>query len=120
VAATSERKSQAKTQDAFGRQVRALRDERQWTQARLAEQSGLDVSYISQIERGRRDPSLSSLRALAQAFSLTLPELFSEEQPTAHEAGARTLTAELEGIPADSLAVVLEIVRLVRKLNPPA
>lgn len=119
MAATNTRKSQGKAQDAFGRRIRSLRDDRQWTQARLAEQSGLDVSYISQIERGRRDPSLTSLRSLAQAFSLKLSELFCDEVPVPHETAARVLAAELEGLPAESLAVVLEMVRLARKLRPP-
>jgi transcriptional regulator with XRE-family HTH domain len=118
VAAASRKPPKDKVQDAFGRRIRALRDERQWTQAQLAEHSGLDVSYISQIERGRRDPSLSSLRALSRAFSLRLPEFFSEDGPAPHEVTARTIAAELEGLPAEVLPVVLEVVRQLRKLLP--
>jgi len=116
--AAPRRKPKDKAQDAFGRRIRTLRDERQWTQAQLAEHSGLDVSYVSQIERGRRDPSLTSLRALAGAFSLRLPEFFAEDGPPPHETVARTIAAELEGLPAEVLPVVLEMVRLTRKLIP--
>ena len=40
------------------------------TQAELAERADLDVSYVSQLERGLRDPSLSSIEAVAGASAV--------------------------------------------------
>ncbi len=113
MAATTARRSPDEALGAFGKRVRALREERQWTQAQLAEHGGLDVSYVSQIERGRRDPSLTSLRSLARAFALTLPELFADEGPAPHEMTARLLAAEIEALPVEVLPVVVQVVRLV-------
>lgn len=41
--------------------IREYRKKRKLTIKELAELSGMSISYISQIERGEIDPSLSSL-----------------------------------------------------------
>ena len=58
-----------------GRNVRAARVERGMTQERLAEVSGFSQQYISDLERGRRNPTIVSLYELAQALSVTPIEL---------------------------------------------
>ena len=62
---------------AFGRRVRELRLNRELSQEQLAERSGLHWTYISGIERGRRNPGLNNLGRLASALSVTLPELLT-------------------------------------------
>lgn len=59
----------------FGARLRTLRKARAWTQEQLAERSRLSTEYISGIENGRRDPSLSSLRKIARGFGMALSEL---------------------------------------------
>jgi transcriptional regulator with XRE-family HTH domain len=54
-----------------GRNVRAARVERGMTQERLADVSGFSQQYISDLERGRRNPTIVSLYELAQALSVT-------------------------------------------------
>ncbi|MCY4157416.1 MAG: helix-turn-helix transcriptional regulator [Gammaproteobacteria bacterium] len=41
--------------------IRAIRTQLGWSQEKLAEASGLHRSYISQLERGRRNPTLGVL-----------------------------------------------------------
>ncbi|MGH2397137.1 MAG: helix-turn-helix domain-containing protein, partial [bacterium] len=41
----------------LGRRVRALRMKREWTQVEMAELLGIDRSYLSEIETGKKDPS---------------------------------------------------------------
>jgi len=53
-----------------GRQVRHWRQERGLTLAQLAERSGLNVGYLSQIENDKASPSLESLAALADAIDV--------------------------------------------------
>ena len=56
----------------FGRLVATLRQEMRWTQEQLAEYSGIDVSILSNIERGARKHIESEiLFALANVFALT-------------------------------------------------
>ena len=57
---------------ALGRNVRQRRDARELTQEKLAEKSGLDPTYISDIERGLRNPGIKNVAKLAKALGLTL------------------------------------------------
>lgn len=58
-----------------GRNVRAARVELGMTQERLADVSGFSQQYISDLERGLRNPTIVSLYELADALSVTPVEL---------------------------------------------
>jgi transcriptional regulator with XRE-family HTH domain len=45
------------------------------TQEQLAERSGFSQQYVSDLERGRRNPTVVSLYELAQALGCTPVEL---------------------------------------------
>ena len=49
----------------FGNAVRQVREERGWSQERLAEHADLNRSYVGDLERGRAMPSLVTLTKLA-------------------------------------------------------
>ena len=55
-------------QESFGGILRQLRREKGLSQETLALEAGLDRTYISMLERGIRQPSLSSLFAIASAL----------------------------------------------------
>ncbi len=55
----------------LGRNVRRRRLELGWTQEQLAEKSGFDQRYVSQLENGRRSPTIVSLYELAVALETT-------------------------------------------------
>lgn len=59
----------------LGNRVRSLRRERGWTQVEMAEMLGLDRSYLSEIETGKKDPSLRVLKTIADGVGLTLSQL---------------------------------------------
>jgi transcriptional regulator with XRE-family HTH domain len=56
----------------IGEGIRRERLRRGLTLAQLATQVNLTVSALSQIERGASDPSISSLRRIAQAFGIPM------------------------------------------------
>lgn len=64
-----------KVLSALGLNVRRNREAREFTQEKLSEQSGLDPTYISDIERGRRNPGIKNVAKLAKALGLTTAEL---------------------------------------------
>ena len=55
---------------AFGGHLRSLRLARGMSQEEVAHRAGLHVTYLSGIERGRRNPSLKNLRRLAVALGV--------------------------------------------------
>lgn len=60
----------------FGKAIRHKRSEMHISQEELADRAGLHRTYISDIERGARNPSLESIERLAEALELSLPALF--------------------------------------------
>ncbi|GAC1445543.1 MAG: helix-turn-helix transcriptional regulator [Chloroflexota bacterium] len=60
----------------FGRRVRELRQELGLSQEDLAFRTELDRSYISGIERGRRNVALRNILVLASSLDVTLAQMF--------------------------------------------
>ena len=58
----------------FGNSIRKLRAKKKLTQRELAKRAGLDVTYISGIERGVRNPSLKSLESVAIGLGCSISE----------------------------------------------
>lgn len=52
--------------------LRLYRKARNLTQKQVAEKAGISVSYLSLVERGQRDPSLSTLEKIASAMGVSL------------------------------------------------
>jgi transcriptional regulator with XRE-family HTH domain len=61
---------------AFGERVRQLRNQRGLSQEAFAAQCRLDRTYISGIERGRRNPSLRNIKRIGAELGVTLSQLF--------------------------------------------
>jgi transcriptional regulator with XRE-family HTH domain len=63
-----------------GRNVRKLRQEAGLTQEQLSARSGFGQQYISDLERGRRNPTIVSLYELAQALGSTPVALLTPDE----------------------------------------
>lgn len=59
----------------LGDKLRALREDRDLTLKELGEQSGLSLTYLSEIERGTVYPSLDTLKQLANFFKVPISVL---------------------------------------------
>ncbi len=62
--------------EAFGIRVRQLRYAMKLTQGELGKKADLHLNFISDIERGKKNPSLFTIEALSSAFNMTVSELF--------------------------------------------
>ena len=60
----------------FGQRIRELRAEREVTQEELAERVGIFRTYMSRIETGVANPTLTLVQALADALKVPVATLF--------------------------------------------
>ncbi len=67
-----------------GTNIRKIRKDFGWTQADLAEKSGISVPFMTQIELGRKSASLEVIQSIANALNVSYQQLFMEQLP-AHQ-----------------------------------
>jgi transcriptional regulator with XRE-family HTH domain len=60
----------------FGRAVRALREEADYSQEGFADAIGVHRTYMGTLERGKGNPSLDVIAKIARGLGITLAELF--------------------------------------------
>lgn len=59
----------------LGRNVRRLRDEKGWSQEEFADKADLHRTYISDIERGARNPTILVVEKIAIALGVRAASL---------------------------------------------
>jgi len=67
--------SKAREGEIFGATVRRLRLAKEWTQEDLADAAGLTSTYVGQVERGDKVPSLTVVLKLARGLGVAPQEL---------------------------------------------
>ncbi len=72
-------KKRDKFLESVGRQIRARRKDRGWSQERLAHLCAVDRTFIGGIERGERNTSLLTLRKIASAMNCGVADLLPPE-----------------------------------------
>jgi transcriptional regulator with XRE-family HTH domain len=68
-----------------GRNLARLRRERKFTQERLAEVCGVTQQYVSDIERGQRNPTIVSIYHLATALGVSHVDLVMPDDEARRE-----------------------------------
>lgn len=61
--------------DRLARNLRRLRQARDWSQEELAHHADIHRTYVSDLERGRRNPSIEVIERLAKGLDVKLGEL---------------------------------------------
>jgi transcriptional regulator with XRE-family HTH domain len=59
----------------LGKQIRALRKKKAWTQSEMAAYLGLSRGHISDLERGTREVGLLTLQIIATGLGTTMAKL---------------------------------------------
>jgi ribosome-binding protein aMBF1 (putative translation factor) len=76
-ASSSAAAARAEMLSVFGERLRELRSSHGWTSERLAQESSLTVSSVSNIERALQEPRLSTLLLLIETLGVRPEELLS-------------------------------------------
>ncbi len=102
-----------KVQTRFGREVRRRRLALQMTLEQLAEEAELSPNYLGSIETGQRDPSLSTVQRIADAFGVSVGELVGDREELPAE--VRDAAKLFNNAPASVRAEVMARLRKRRK-----
>ncbi len=65
-------------EEAFGKNLKELREKKKMSQEALAHESSLDRTFISLLERGLRQPSLSTILQIAEALKVSPVEIMKK------------------------------------------
>ena len=60
----------------LGMRIKYLRTLKHWSQEDLALEAEVNKNYLSDLERGTRNPTVKVLEKIARALSISLEELF--------------------------------------------
>ncbi len=60
---------------ALGKNIKKFRERKSWTQDELSEKANIHISYIGQIERGLRYPSLKILFKISDVLETKISDL---------------------------------------------
>lgn len=77
--------------DAIGKTIRLLRTQKKLRLQDVAESTGLSISYLSQIERGKVSPSLSTMKKVADALDVRPGQLMEDPVPIANGEARRVI-----------------------------
>jgi transcriptional regulator with XRE-family HTH domain len=97
------------TLEMLGARIRLLRTARGLTLDALARSTGISVSMLSLVERGRTSASVGTLMALSSALSVSMSELFARGAP---HYGQELIRAEEQPVVETLPGVVRRILRV--------
>ena len=59
----------------FGEKIRRLRKKKGWKLVELSVETGLGRVFLSNLENGKHEPKLGTIKKLSNAFDLTISQL---------------------------------------------
>lgn len=81
--------------EAIGGTLRRARTERRRTLRDVSRRARVSLGYLSEVERGRKEPSSELLAAICEALGIALPELLTEAAETIAQSMAQSMAQSL-------------------------
>jgi transcriptional regulator with XRE-family HTH domain len=72
---------------AFGRVLRRYREQKGWSQLKLAEKADLHINAIGLLERGERSPNLPTIFALCRALDVSASRFMASVEDVSQKRG---------------------------------
>ena len=99
---------------ALGARIKALRKQQGWSQEQLAERVGISTQYVSNIERGKENPTLDLLLRLAEVLRVAPVDIFDFE---AEGLDRKAIQAEIRKVietrDVERLRIALKVLRAI-------
>lgn len=101
----------------IGKRVREARLKLGLTQEKLGERADVHYSYIGQVERGHKTPSIRTLRKIAYALNTSVESLLEETatyQIPSHQLLLGELTSLVRDCAPEDLRLFIDVIRLLK------
>jgi len=102
--------------NAIGERIKAYRNKLNITQAQLGEQSGVEPSNISHIERGATKVSLPTLIKIANTLGVSLDDLVYDNLSKNQHISVKDLNEILSDCNDSELKTLVEMVKSTKKI----
>ncbi|MCK8825977.1 helix-turn-helix domain-containing protein [Fuchsiella alkaliacetigena] len=114
----------------IGKRIKKLRKEKNWTFKELNKETGISISFLNNIEKGRSNPSIDNLEKIADAFEVTIAYLLGQgriedfDQETAElidnfskKDSLKKIFMELKDLDDENAEKLLKTIKLIKDLD---
>lgn len=100
--------------------VKKLRDAARWSQSELARRAEVTGAAISQIEKGRRIPSMVVTRKLAETLNVSVSELTGDSMPSSADIDDKAQAffrsyGDIDELCKDDQKIILSIIKSMKE-----
>jgi transcriptional regulator with XRE-family HTH domain len=106
--------------DQLGSRIRQYRKKMGLTQEELAFNSGINISFLGDIERGIKKPSIETLEKLLEVLGVTFPEFFDFEtaiKPFKDCTALEKLNVKLQGRSENEIGMIYNVIQQILIYN---
>ncbi|MBE6648758.1 MAG: helix-turn-helix transcriptional regulator [Ruminococcaceae bacterium] len=100
----------------IGKRIKELRVAKGWTQAKLAEESGIEPSNISHIERAATKLSLPTLINIANALGVTIDEIVFDSLAKSSHISVKMIDEIISDCSPEELKALAQIIRTTKNI----
>ena len=97
----------------IGKRIRAVREEKGWSQEQFAERIGLSVAYTGMIERGERVPKLETFIRIANTLGTSADILLADVLDSRLDIEASAMNERLDKLPDEDRELVFDIADVI-------
>lgn len=98
----------------LGKRIKQARRAKHITAEAFAEQVEISVSFLREIERGGKKPSIAKFVEIANALEVSADELLRDSVNVSQPLVLQGIAQELEGLPTEQITFIEKIVRAMK------
>ena len=100
----------------IGKRIKEFRTTKKWTQAKLAEESGVEPSNISHIERGATKLSLPTMINIANALGVSLDDIAFGSLVKNTHVTVKLIDEIISDCTPEELKAIIEIIKTTKSI----
>lgn len=94
----------------YGKKLKSIRENKKISIYRLSQDTGISQGHISDLENGRNQPTIETLRKILVSLGITLAEFFNEDKDVSYLNERETkLLTQFRNMPDDKAELFLQL-----------